>query len=52
MKNFILVLTCLLIILGVYLSLKKFQVLMQQNDELRRTANQIPSSASGDVIKY
>jgi len=45
MKNFILILTCLVIILYVYLSIGKFKSLMKKNDELRKSTNEIPSSA-------
>lgn len=50
MKNFILVLVFLLIILGTYLGIKRFQSLIQKSDELRNTANEIPSSASEGII--
>jgi len=45
MKNFILILTCLVIVLFVYLSIGKFRTLMKKNDELRKNTNEIPSSA-------
>ncbi|MFA5769903.1 MAG: hypothetical protein WC894_00215 [Patescibacteria group bacterium] len=48
MKNFILVLVCLTIIVGVFLSVKKFQSLIQKSDQLKKTANDIPSSAVGE----
>lgn len=45
MKNFILILTCLVIALYVYLSIGRFRTLMKENDELRKSTNEIPSSA-------
>ncbi|EKE15183.1 MAG: hypothetical protein ACD_12C00116G0003 [uncultured bacterium] len=51
MRNFILALVCLAIIVGVFLSVKKFQSLIQKSDQLKKTANEIPSSATGDVLK-
>jgi len=46
MRNFILVLTCLFIIVYVYLGIGKFRALMNKSDQLKKTANEIPSSAS------
>ena len=51
MRNFILVLTCLFIILYVYLGIGKFRAIMNKSDQLKKTANEIPSSASEDSFK-
>ena len=42
MRDFILVLVFLLIILGAYLGIKRFQTLMQKNDQIRKITNEIP----------
>lgn len=45
MRDFILILVFLLIILGTYLGIKRFQAVMKDNDQIRKTTNEIPSSA-------
>ncbi len=45
MRDFILILVFLLIILGTYLGIKRFQTVMNSSDQIRKATNEIPSSA-------
>ncbi|MFA6532568.1 MAG: hypothetical protein WCT22_01045 [Patescibacteria group bacterium] len=46
MRDFILILVFLLIILGTYLGIKRFQTIMKSSDQIRKVTNEIPSSAT------
>ncbi len=50
MKNFVLVLVCLMIALGVYWGYGRFQTFMKKDDQVKKTVNNIPSSAADEVV--
>jgi len=49
MKNFVLVLVCLMIALGVYWGYGRFQTFMKKDDQVKETVSNIPSSAANDI---
>lgn len=50
MKNFIQIIVCLLILLGIYWGYEKFQILMQKDDQIKKTIKDIPSSAADEFV--
>ena len=50
MKNFMLILVCLMIALGVYWGYGRFQTFMQKDDQMKKTVNDIPSSAANEIV--
>ncbi|MEK7597443.1 MAG: hypothetical protein AAB441_02245 [Patescibacteria group bacterium] len=50
MKNFMFIIVAALLATGINWGYGKYQVLMQKDDLTKKTANEIPSSTTGDFL--
>ena len=50
MKNFMLIIVGGLLVLGIYWGYGKFQILMKNDEQIKKTINGIPSSAANEII--
>jgi hypothetical protein len=50
MKNFMLILFGAILVTAIYWGYGKYQVLMKKDDQIKKTASEIPSSAADEVV--